>query len=342
MSAPRTRASSTLDAPSAPSSPVATAEVWLRRAEGLGHSLSRPLDRALEPMGLRAARLSVLPRAKAPRDDAPCHLLVHAGGRAGADRAIGVLACAREGPDDPVAAEANAARAAAEALGPELGRVVLTPAALLARGGGSWALYPFAPPLEERRGLRWLERQRLREPILRWLASVTARTQGAATADVARAVKDQLAWVVDHAAFSPGLRARAAAALRRLEGGLWSPRQVLSHGDLWLGNVHRPPLAPWTPPDRGPWAPFVLIDWRGSTLTGHPFIDLARAAESLGLPAAQLRQEVARHASLVGCNPEDGLGYVLAAVGAIGQSLGCFDPTKYRAMAERLSALLTA
>ena len=115
---------------------------------------------------------------------------------------------------------------------------------------------------------------------------------------------------------------------------------MLEHGDLWLGNVLRPPAPPWTPPDRGPWPPFVLIDWRGSTVRGHAFYDLLRAVESLGLPPAGVRQEVVRHASILGCHPEDGAGYLLAAIGTIGQSLGCFDVSRFRDLARRLVGLL--
>jgi hypothetical protein len=311
---------------------------WLATAASLGHRLTDPIDRALERVGLRIEGLSILPRDRPPAQDGPAHLLVHA-----ASGPVAVLACSRAGDDDHVRIEVERAEAAADALGPDLGRVIVRPVVSMERGGATWAVYPLCLPLERRSGLRWLQRLQLRGPLLRWLARVTSFTggplHGKARAEVERTFSESLEWVAGERWFSPEVHARARRALGRLHSGLWSPRRVLSHGDLWLGNVMLPPAAPWPAPRDG-WPPFVLIDWGGADTQGFAFYDLLRLADSLRLAPAALRFDVQRHARLLDCHPEDAFGYLLASLGHLGVRLGYFERSRYASMSERLVASL--
>jgi hypothetical protein len=214
--------------------------------------------------------------------------------------------------------------------------VILSPLLRLDDGARTYAGYPLCRPLPDG-GWRWLiERARLAPAVLGWLAEAVRVTRAEPTDDEVEArFSRPLAAVAGDARLGQDVRAGARRALARLERGAWRPAFVLSHDDLWKGNVLRWPARPWwraTPPA----FPFALIDWRGARARGHAFVDLLRIADSLRVSAATLERERRRHAWLLGCDDVDAEGYALASVGELGADLGCFSPERWVAAATEL------
>jgi aminoglycoside phosphotransferase (APT) family kinase protein len=96
-------------------------------------------------------------------------------------------------------------------------------------------------------------------------------------------------------------------ALERLDGGHVEPHFVPMHGDFWAGNI----LSARNPDSY----PFAVIDWRGSETNGYPIFDLIRLAGSYHFTARRLRDELERHARILGCTVEDTRIHLLAAIG---------------------------
>ena len=116
------------------------------------------------------------------------------------------------------------------------------------------------------------------------------------------------------------------------------------HGDLWRGNLLRRRAAgARAAARRAPWPErLVVIDWAGAQPRGVPFFDLVRAGESLGVSPRRLRVELLRHCALLGCEPADAAGYVLAAAGGILGDLGEFPVHRLLGMADSSLARVDA
>lgn len=141
--------------------------------------------------------------------------------------------------------------------------------------------------------------------------------------------------MADDPRLSPEVRTAARDALARLRSAAWRPAYTLTHGDLWRGNILRWPRRTWWR-ERPPRLPFLLIDWRGSLVRGHAVLDLLRLLESLRAGPRALRRQLERHCWALGCERFDARGYLLAALGAAGQDLGCIEPRRWVLGTERL------
>jgi hypothetical protein len=217
-------------------------------------------------------------------------------------------------------------------LGSELSRVVLDPILSDEIDGLSFAVFPYCAPLSKRRLVRFLERRSLRPALLKWLAQATRQTRSAPVSESAEVSKFWRA-PLQCAASIPNLQDHANHALARLDSGNWRPRFVLSHNDLWIGNVLRAPP--------GSRAPFVVIDWGGATPRGYAMFDLVRLGASLGLSAAAMGREVALHCEIIECAREDAGAYLLAALGHIGLNLENFPRGRFHQMAMNCWTTLT-
>jgi hypothetical protein len=142
-------------------------------------------------------------------------------------------------------------------------------------------------------------------------------------------------------AASERLRKFARRALQRLEAQQWEPRQALMHGDLWRGNLMLRPAVAGSAPrnwrDR-----FVAIDWAGSRVDGFPLFDLVRIAASFGARPALLRRELARHCSVLSCEPRDAACYLAAALAGTLATLEHFPMPNFLAMCESTMNTLAA
>ena len=121
------------------------------------------------------------------------------------------------------------------------------------------------------------------------------------------------------------------SSLAQLSSGAWRPATVLSHNDLWIGNV----LLPLTRSTGHKQSfGFYLIDWAGVAPHGYPFVDLLRFAQSIGMSRTKARAEIARHCQVLNCGTAEVLSYVLAGLAAIGYRSDAFPASRFRSLCE--------
>jgi hypothetical protein len=286
--------------------------------------LPRDLRRALEDALTRALgeAIALAPFA-APKGVADETLKLVATGDGGKRR--GVVLCAPASAPGLIARACARGREARDALGPELGAVVVLAYAEGESEGRSWAFFPPARPLGDR-VLDRLERRWLAGALIAWLRAVTAHT-AAPTGEATRARTDAaLSHAESEAALPAHVREAARVARARLAAGAWAPRHVFMHGDLWSGNLlGAPGAAPFS-------RRFVLIDWDTSRVAGYPFFDLVRAARSFALTRGRLARELAHHAALLGFSHDDARAGLVAALGHIGSVRESFPLERYAEM----------
>jgi hypothetical protein len=258
--------------------------------------------------------------------DAPTKFLVVGPGQ----RRVGFALCSSPVAPDHVARGTTLAREAAARLGAVLGSVVLLPLDAGQAGGLSYAITPFCRPLAAGRLIGRLERRRFGQRVLAWLRAVTSATaRPASAAEVADGFVAPIRFVERLPGASPRVRSFASDALRSLEDGTWTPRSVLVHGDLWIGNV----LKDDRPLSDGR-AGFVLVDWGAARPEGPGVYDLVRLARSVDLPRRRLLREARHHAHALDCRLRDLPSYLAAALGAIGLDPGHFPVERLLALAE--------
>lgn len=221
------------------------------------------------------------------------------------------------------------AEAARRILGEPLGRVVLQPMCRGEWDDRSYALMPFCHSLGRTPLRHKVGRSLLRPSVFGWLRAVTARTARAPEPADGEAVR-VLEWIRTAGVVAPRFQARLDQALRRLLDGVWVPRRVLMHGDLWADNILIAPRGLQGHDKLFWWDRFLIIDWPGSRTDGFAFYDLIRLALSLRTGPWRLRREVLAHAALLGCDPCDAWGYQAMALGSIGMNIEHFAPDQYR------------
>ena len=262
--------------------------------------------------------------------DAVMKLLV----RDAAGRRRAVVLCSP--PVSPALVEGALARAreAQSTLGHSLGAVILTPLAEGRVFGLSFAVLPYCKPLSDFSPLWRFQRALLRPAVFEWLWRITAHT----VADVEPGNVDgrfvePLRHVASLKAMSDPVRAAAGRAADGLDQGAWTPRFVLTHMDLWKGNIlidvtcARAAARRWC--DR-----FVVIDWPAAQIHGYAMFDLIRLARSMQLSRRQLRTEMERHCRVLDCEPSHAPTHLLAALGHIGMCLEHFPLKRYVRMSE--------
>lgn len=210
-----------------------------------------------------------------------------------------------------------------------LGTPILEPLDTGRIDAASYAVLPYRKPLWKRRGLRWLDRVRMRRRLLKWLLQVARERTVACDLSRYQRSFEALARIVPSNCPTAGMLGRAA---ERLASGHFAARSSPMHGDLWIGNVLR---------GSSP-APFTLIDWRGSTTYGYPIFDLVRAAGSFGMSSKALHRELRGHRDALGCEAEDLPVYLLGALGHYADRLGEMSPVLFLSMADACVTQLTS
>jgi hypothetical protein len=217
------------------------------------------------------------------------------------------------------------ARAMREHLGPELGSAILEPLAHGRFGGRSYVILPYHKPLAGNRIFWRMQRRSIKPALLRWVQAVAARRSIDAI-DHAEYFADMLEHLRSFADMDLKIRSVAAAAEDRLSAGLFCPRFVPMHNDLWRGNIL---LANNSELEKARPYPFFIIDWRGSRIEGFPFFDLIRLSMSFTLTASELRQQLTAMSQSVGCDLTDVQSYLAVALGELSTRLENFPAGRF-------------
>jgi hypothetical protein len=190
--------------------------------------------------------------------------------------------------------------------------------------GVSCALFEALTSISDNRVKRFVQVKRLAPAALKWLRDVAALDRG-----ITKQGEACLQALADCPYATLG--GPAKAALGSVQSGAFVPRSRIMHSDFWVGNVMLDPTGA---------RPFVLIDWRGSTVDGFPIFDLIKFAQSAGVGRKALRAELAAHAERLGCDIRDTRSYLLAALGYIWMHLEQFPPERFLVMGENCLATL--
>lgn len=196
-------------------------------------------------------------------------------------------------------------------------------------GPRSFFMMPALTPLKMGRFSGWLDRRQIGPAILEWLYElVHIGPEGVTNAD--RTFVANLTALAAMPDVETAIRGHAQTLAARIEQSQLTMAHVPMHGDLWSGNIMR-----------NADSRLAIIDWCGSTPHGFAIYDLVRLAQSFGLPASRLGQEVARHASAMGQGPDGPFAHLLAALGHFAQHLGEFPRSKFVRLASECYSTLS-
>ncbi len=271
-------------------------------------------------------------------DDVSKLLLTAADGRR-----VAVILLSAEAAPNLVARGAAVSRDAKESLGDSLGEAVITPLIEGVMSGRSFAVLPYYEPLANSRIGWFVKRASLRRRILEWLRRVTEATKVVATGEEAdRDFRAPLLHVAEDVHMSDRIREAATRAADRLGSGQWIAQYVLSHNDLWKGNLLSERTGCGETKRSGTTWGFKVIDWLGGRRRGHAIYDLIRLTSSLAASRDTLLQELAAHCEILGCDLDDTLGYFLSSTGYLGTRLEHFSRARYVASTEKYFRVLEA
>ncbi|GAB6145683.1 protein kinase family protein [Desulfocicer niacini] len=200
--------------------------------------------------------------------------------------------------------------------------------------GISWALYDLNIALSQNRWV-WQVQKRLLTPMVsRWLTDVLETTnKPVSPTDLPSMIVSPLEALCREKAFAGEMTKAAADALKRIESGAWKPCTALAHNDLWRGNIMRPPhTSVFT-------RQFRVIDWAGSDVCAIPFFDLFKFLQSFTVPQGPGKKLIQTHCHILKCSPMDTTGYLLTALGVLGQNLNQFPHHAYVNLAMGLYTL---
>lgn len=240
------------------------------------------------------------------------------------------LLCSNSLNPDLIARNVAKARDAKELLGVPLGDTIQMPLKEDRFEGLTWALFTLNQPLSnDPWRWRW-EKARLAWPVTTWLTNVVRKSKRPIPDhDLAQTAIAPLNAFAENEGFAMDFRKQANLAIKRIESGSWQPQTILAHNDLWKGNVMLP-----GPDDPGNNATkFTIIDWAGSSTGGFAFFDLMKLARSFKFPGLFTKQIIRKQCAVLECAEKDIMGYLLAALGALGMNLENFPPRIYVQMA---------
>jgi hypothetical protein len=201
--------------------------------------------------------------------------------------------------------------------------------------GRSFAVWPLRRPLSANHVRLGVEKRRLADPVLAWLRAVAVRTRtGLNDADTARLYAEPLFRMAVDIDLDPGMRKAAGLAVTLLDSGDWKPQAVLSHNDLWRGNVlvGTAPFSSLVFPHR-----FAIIDWGGSSRSGYPLFDSFLFAESIGHSGGRLRRDLLSCGDDLAIPPRHVPGYLCAALGALALRADCFPRQRFIGLCNKVA-----
>lgn len=251
-------------------------------------------------------------------------------------RAVGFLICSNPVNTELVARNTAMARKAKRRLPSPLNNVILEPLLEGRYEKLSWAIFDLKKTLAENLWQWRLQKIRIAPALMQWLAD-KARTTRQPIGDfhLAGAVSGPLQELADDNGFPGEIRERTLKAMERLAKGAWSPYWILSHNDLWKGNVLLPGAG-----QSGEQPKFYIIDWAGSKTEGFAFFDLIKLTCNLNLPDFYARRLVKRHCRIMECDSQDAMSYLLAGIADMGLNLENFPHHVYVKMSVELCGRL--
>ena len=218
-----------------------------------------------------------------------------------------VLQLSRKDHPQVVADHALRVDWALKTLGNELGEKLLLSVGRGEIQGRSFYITEYCRELSRNRIVAYIQHRQLQLTLSQWLLGITHRTSRMATlGEIRDSFRKPLteigAFLGEKSPWAPLVREQ----LDRLDRGLWVPRFVLMHGDLWVGNLlYRPATKK-----------IVVIDWGSSQVDGYPYLDFFAMSASLGWTKLILRAQLKTHAAALGGDLQDVFGYLLAAMGS--------------------------
>lgn len=231
---------------------------------------------------------------------------------------------------------AEGAKRARAALGPDLGRAVLTPLGTGEIDGASYAVWPAMAPLSHLSLVHSAQVRLLRTPLLVWLRQATEHTKARVPAEQVANFREPLARLIQLAGFPEPLKNRARTGLDRLDRGYLVPAHVLMHSDLWVGNVLLDPrVRSWRLDDR-----FVIIDWPGCLTRGYAMFDLVRLMLSCRCSPRRARAEIEQHCRILECDTVDASTHLMVALGRVAMTLEHFPFERFVSMSRSCTGLL--
>lgn len=238
---------------------------------------------------------------------------------------------------DSVARAAQKAAGAAAALPADLSRRVLTPVLADRVGTRSFAAYPMLTPVSKRRLIEKLQKMHLEGPVSGWLTAVglASRSKVADQAVFDARFAAPLDYLVQEESLPDFVRREAALLRDTLSDRDGRFFTVLQHGDFWLGNIllRRARIAS---------ADFAVIDWGGSDLQGHGFIDLMRYLDSTSRDPRRMMRHMRRYCAALGVPAESLRLHVLCSLGALGLRRNKFPMPRFAANAARFTTMASS
>lgn len=295
------------------------------------------VEQASIKLGLRLvlAPNAVLARPDFKKKVADATSVIKIGDSAGSRKFVIILSSA-EYPDAVNEAVQRAAAAAAN-MPQRLARRVLAPIYADRVGGRSYAVYPRYFPFSKNRIVRKLEKLAIEDAVYRWLGEIANATQTTIVdpREIERRFIAPLDYLANETILSDGVRSAAATFLKDAARSDFTPKLIVEHGDLWLGNI----LSRRRSPLLGGADDFVIIDWGASSPQGYPLYDLIRFFDSTSNDRRKLRRAILRYSVASGIAVGDLELYALAGLGRLGLNRNQFPLERYLSLAEKCAAL---
>ncbi|MFL6696429.1 MAG: phosphotransferase [Vitreoscilla sp.] len=279
------------------------------RGHALPDEVRAKIDAFLRP-GRNVGFIDRLPLPQLVDDYCEKFVVLDGGGQPAA-----FIAVSPSAHPESVRQAAAVADAIRQTLGDPLKQAVLASWFVGEFDGRSYSITPYCKPVSSGRWSGRLQRLWLTPAILGWLERLTRATMKN-IADIDGSVRQPLACLADHAKSDDATRFAAELALEELDKGLWQPRSVVAHNDLWWGNFV------WRPGGDRAHVPFYVIDWAGARADGMPIYDLVRVASSLRIGANRFRRTLIDHCAILECQPAQSRNYLCVTFGRLLSNLG--------------------
>lgn len=234
-------------------------------------------------------------------------------------------------PNYPLAAKESGIKATecAMELPPSLGNHIMTPFEISEIQGSSYGLYDYCFPLPEKGISFRYYRYFFSQSTINWVHRIAKESVTEATQSERKELfLDSLSELGSNQNLPHEIRAACQQGIETLQVN-HQTKVVMSHGDLWIGNIH---LHQETQKNFFSYftrSKFKVIDWATANVRGFPVFDLVKLLDSWRVSKRLSRRELIRYSETINCKKEDLVYYTLAALGHIQKDLGHFPPEKH-------------